>query len=155
MTPAQRDAKRAWDREYARTHLEENRRRAREWGRQHRARARARHRVWRRAKPEQFLDIRRRRRARKRLAGNRFLTAAQWAEILWHHDYVCYYCGVSGKLTQDHQTPICRGGEHTVENVVPACLVCNRTKARQTTAEFLAVLGVTPAVLDAALEAML
>jgi len=60
---------------------------------------------------------------------NSTLTHDQWQEILKAYDYKCAYCGTSKKkLTQDHIIPISKGGEHTVQNVIPACMRCNREK---------------------------
>jgi len=40
----------------------------------------------------------------------------------------CAYCGREKELTQDHFIPISKGGEYTVNNIVPACLSCNTSK---------------------------
>lgn len=60
------------------------------------------------------------------------LTRAEWGEILAQHDNRCSYCGVefseSLQPTMDHVVPICRGGGHTKENLVPACRPCNTRK---------------------------
>jgi len=47
--------------------------------------------------------------------------------------YTCQYCGKETRqLTLDHVIPRYRGGEHTWENVVSACILCNRRKAGRT-----------------------
>ncbi len=53
---------------------------------------------------------------------------------VFHRDnYTCQYCGQeSRELTLDHVIPRYRGGEHTWENVVSACIPCNRHKAGRT-----------------------
>jgi len=60
------------------------------------------------------------------------LTADQWSAILAKHDFCCAYCGkpFSKELpaTQDHVTPLSKGGHHTADNVVPACKPCNSGK---------------------------
>jgi 5-methylcytosine-specific restriction endonuclease McrA len=51
--------------------------------------------------------------------------------ILARDQYTCQYCGaqpVKGQLTLDHVVPRSRGGEHTWENVVAACIPCNQRK---------------------------
>ena len=80
--------------------------------------------------PEQWLEYGSRRRARKKGAPRNDLTAAQWHEIQVAYDHRCVYCGkrVKGHLTQDHLTPLSKGGSHTVSNIVPACGRCNRKK---------------------------
>jgi 5-methylcytosine-specific restriction endonuclease McrA len=38
---------------------------------------------------------------------------------------------VCGTLTQDHVTAVSRGGEHSADNVVPACRSCNSRKSNR------------------------
>jgi 5-methylcytosine-specific restriction endonuclease McrA len=53
----------------------------------------------------------------------------QWLELLEEYDYRCAYCGESNiLLQQDHVCPISRGGNHTKQNIVPACISCNSSK---------------------------
>lgn len=57
-------------------------------------------------------------------------------EIFKRDRYKCQYCGRESKqLTLDHVMPRFRGGEHTWENVVSACVNCNRIKAGRTPRE--------------------
>jgi 5-methylcytosine-specific restriction endonuclease McrA len=68
-------------------------------------------------------------RRRSRFIGIRSdLTARQWAEIKAIYSHRCAYCGERKPLTQDHITPISKGGEHTASNIVPACQSCNSRK---------------------------
>ena len=54
-------------------------------------------------------------------------------EIFNRDKYTCQYCGKQTRqLTLDHVIPRYRGGEHTWENVVSACVACNRRKAGKT-----------------------
>lgn len=57
-------------------------------------------------------------------------TAAQWKDMQAHYKHCCVYCGkrAKGKLTQDHITPLAKGGNHTKANIVPACKSCNSRK---------------------------
>ena len=51
-------------------------------------------------------------------------------EIFNRDKYMCQYCGSQGReLTLDHVIPRYRGGSHSWENVVSACIPCNRKKA--------------------------
>ena len=51
-------------------------------------------------------------------------------EIFNRDSYTCQYCGKKTyQLTLDHVIPRYRGGQHTWENVVSACVPCNRRKA--------------------------
>jgi 5-methylcytosine-specific restriction endonuclease McrA len=57
-------------------------------------------------------------------------------EIFNRDHYTCQYCGKeTHQLTLDHVIPRYRGGEHTWENVVSACVPCNRHKAGRTPKE--------------------
>ena len=57
-------------------------------------------------------------------------------EVFGRDQHACQYCGkVSRQLTLDHVVPRYRGGEHTWENVVSACVPCNRRKAGATPKE--------------------
>ena len=57
-------------------------------------------------------------------------------EIFNRDHYTCQYCGKqSRQLTLDHVIPRYRGGQHTWENVVSACVACNRRKAGRTPKE--------------------
>ena len=57
-------------------------------------------------------------------------------EVFNRDRYICQYCGRESKeLTLDHVIPRRRGGEHDWENVVTACIPCNRRKAGRTPAE--------------------
>ena len=57
-------------------------------------------------------------------------------EVFNRDQYTCQYCGKkTHQLTIDHVLPRHRGGEHTWENVVSACVSCNRRKAGKTPTE--------------------
>ncbi len=57
-------------------------------------------------------------------------------EVFNRDRYACQYCGKEAKqLTLDHIIPRYRGGEHIWENVVSACIACNRRKAGRTPKE--------------------
>ncbi len=57
-------------------------------------------------------------------------------EIFARDGYICQYCGeFGGDLTVDHVIPRSRGGEHTWENVVTACRLCNHRKGGKTLQE--------------------
>jgi len=57
-------------------------------------------------------------------------------EVFKRDQYTCQYCGrETRQLTLDHVIPRHRGGQHTWENVVGACVPCNRRKAGRTPQE--------------------
>lgn len=56
---------------------------------------------------------------------------------IFHRDHnTCQYCGKTGiSLTIDHVIPRGQKGQHTWENLVAACIPCNRRKAGRTPEE--------------------
>lgn len=57
-------------------------------------------------------------------------------EVFLRDRHTCQYCGQQPReLTLDHVKPRRHGGEHTWENVVSACIPCNRRKAARTPTE--------------------
>jgi len=68
-------------------------------------------------------------------------TRTEWIEKFQQCGCKCYYCETPLTLNQaekEHKTPICRGGDDSIENIVPACTPCNRLKAWRTESEFYA-----------------
>ena len=57
-------------------------------------------------------------------------------EIFLRDRHTCQYCGQQTRdLTLDHVIPRRQEGDHTWENIVSACIPCNRRKAGRTPAE--------------------
>jgi 5-methylcytosine-specific restriction endonuclease McrA len=51
-------------------------------------------------------------------------------EVFNRDQFTCQYCGKETRqLTLDHIIPRHRGGEHTWDNIVSACVSCNHRKA--------------------------
>ena len=66
----------------------------------------------------------------------RFQKRLTRTEVFNRDHFRCQYCGrESRELTLDHIVPRFRGGKHTWENVVSACIPCNRKKAGGTPQE--------------------
>ena len=89
--------------------------------------------AWQKANPEREQERRKRGKIARRLRNQENpvndLTIAQWREILIVFGYRCAYCNRKmQRLTQDHITPLSKGGPHTMSNVVPACRSCNSKK---------------------------
>ncbi len=107
--------------QYANRDIEADRQRRRDWAAENPDKVRAHH---------------KRRKAFIRGAAISDLTAAQWRRIKDYFDNRCVYCPAdcqdcidhTHELTQDHLIPLSQGGNHTVSNVVPACLRCNCSK---------------------------
>ena len=69
------------------------------------------------------------------------ITFDEWINKLREHGLSCHYCHVTltvKRITVDHQTPLSRGGLHHIDNIVPACINCNRLKHTQSADDFIA-----------------
>lgn len=79
-----------------------------------------------------------RRKARNNVEND--LTPSQWAAVkeVWAGgEQVCAYCGdPTPHPERDHVQPISDGGDTTAENIVPACMSCNRKKNDKTVSEW-------------------
>lgn len=60
-----------------------------------------------------------------------------WPSMLAVYAGMCAYCGVRRADSIDHVIPLSRGGPHTTENVIPACVSCNASKNNKTALEFI------------------
>lgn len=57
-------------------------------------------------------------------------------EVFNRDRFTCQYCGrESRELTLDHVVPRSRGGQHSWENLVSACIPCNHRKGERVPAE--------------------
>lgn len=73
--------------------------------------------------------------------GISFLTRDQWHALVAEHHSRCFYCGEQySVLWQDHLIPRARGGDDSLDNIVPACRRCNILKRDRTAEEFFAYL---------------
>jgi 5-methylcytosine-specific restriction endonuclease McrA len=124
--------KRACAARWAKANKEEKARRAKADRTRHRERIRAQQAAWRRTHPlHEYLRSSTSQFKRKALlsAAPVTLTREHWIETLEVFGHRCAYCLRAGlPLAQDHVIAISRGGEHTQDNVVPACKSCNSKK---------------------------
>lgn len=92
--------------------------------------ARAYTRLWRNKNPERVRIYDHNKHAKRRASiKTGTLSKSQWDEIVSRHKGRCFYCDTSKeKLTKDHFVPLAKGGNHSAENIVPACLSCNCRK---------------------------
>ena len=65
---------------------------------------------------------------RRILTDKNKITNAEWLEALERFNYACAYCGSTSNLSMDHVVPVSKGGQNTVDNLIPACISCNSTK---------------------------
>lgn len=144
------EARRAYGREWMRRNAEKAREAVRRWRAAHPEQKREReHRyyllhqdatrtrvvAWQAANPERVRAIRHRRRAREVAAEGSF-TSREWLELVERHGWRCAYRGEGGPLQPDHRTPLSRGGTNFIENILPACRLCNLRKHTMTEEEF-------------------
>lgn len=103
---------------------------SRVWYAKNSAKAYAKVKAWAQANPERVAEHHRKRRACKANAPTNDFTASQWISLQIAFNHRCAYCGrrCKGRLTQDHVTPLSKGGAHTAANIVPACKSCNSKK---------------------------
>ena len=96
----------------------------------HPERASASEKKWRQSNHEKVNSFAKTRRSRKANAPVNDFTHTQWVALQMAFDHRCAYCGIRAKahLTQDHITPLSKGGSHTLSNIVPACKSCNSKK---------------------------
>lgn len=112
----------------------------RKWRAKNRAKARLFTRNWSRNNPAASKAACERRRAR--LNGVECtLTTVEWLALIEAWGRRCAYCRGEGRLTKDHVVPISKGGGHTMDNVVPACMPCNAAKGDRELGEFVSEHG--------------
>lgn len=64
----------------------------------------------------------------------------EWKQVLKDQGYLCFYCQCflgDSNTSRDHKIPLCRGGSNGIENIVAACLTCNKRKRHMTAEEFI------------------
>lgn len=69
------------------------------------------------------------------------LTSKDLKELIKLSKGKCFYCGMKKKLSLDHIVPISKGGSHTKDNVVMACISCNSSKGAKDPFHFAASRG--------------
>ena len=158
-----RDCRRAYSRAWNKAHADSELARARKYRKENRAaqadrsrkcmaRLRAtdpdyykRLRVWRSENKDKVREMDARKRAKRHRGSAGDFTVRDWRQlkIIWGNR--CAYCGKeSHRLTRDHMTPLVRGGEHVVSNIVPACSFCNGQKNNKTVEEYYQWLETNP-----------
>ena len=69
--------------------------------------------------------------------GSKWLTKVRRRRIYARDGHRCVYCGkLAERLTLDHVIPRCQGGTHATENLITACMECNRSRGNTPIAEF-------------------
>lgn len=52
----------------------------------------------------------------------------EWRARVEEFDARCGYCNEKCVIEMDHFRPLSKGGDHTLDNVIPACQACNAKK---------------------------
>lgn len=55
-------------------------------------------------------------------------TEEEWENVLKEFDYKCAYCGEEDDLEKEHFIPVSKDGSYTIDNIIPSCKRCNRSK---------------------------
>lgn len=142
----------AWNKEWQKNNREKSREIKKRYVERHKARLNkyyrdryaadpARHNAivkrWAEANPENRQVRNHRRRMKIKNNGRCDLTAQEWQSRLQEFNFHCAYCHLPfDNLEIEHMIPIAKGGEHTLENVVPACRSCNANKHAKTLVEY-------------------
>jgi 5-methylcytosine-specific restriction endonuclease McrA len=71
-----------------------------------------------------------RRRSLERSVASSF-TVEDWTRCKESFDNKCAYCNKEGELQQEHFISLTRGGEYTINNIIPACKSCNCSKCNR------------------------
>lgn len=141
-----RDARRAYNKKYRLEHLQELRAKERERGRKKYAEDPRKvldyYQAWRKRNLQRARGYARISKNQRRAAsaGTHF-TLRQWLTLLDAHHGRCGYCGSTERIEADHRIPLCRGGTNSIDNILPACISCNRRKHSKTEEEFRALLA--------------
>lgn len=117
--------------EYTRRYYQENKEKVSQYQKQcrenNREKFNERNRKWCRKNPEK-IKARGQRRKAKKIGLIATLTDKQWEQIKQYFNNRCAYCGKELDLQQDHFIPLSKGGEYTINNIIPACRSCNASK---------------------------
>lgn len=111
----------------------------RELGRKRDAKRADKKKAWRQNNVESCRVYSRNKHAKRKVAINATaekITPKDWYGIVAMYQGCCYYCGTKTKMTMEHMIPLSKGGSHSKDNIVPACMPCNRKKHANDNYEF-------------------
>jgi 5-methylcytosine-specific restriction endonuclease McrA len=84
---------------------------------------------YREQNPDRAVVWDQRKRAKRKAAPGVGINKDEWKAIKDKYKNHCVYCMKPFKrLTMDHVVPLAKGGEHSPDNIVPACKPCNNSK---------------------------
>lgn len=82
---------------------------------------------WARNNPDKCKAKRHRREAKLRKLPYNY-TEKDWERTVAYFKTACAYCGEEKSLEHEHFIPLSKGGEYTINNIIPACASCNSSK---------------------------
>lgn len=124
---AHKEEKRQRDKLYKENHKEESKKYQKLYREEHREKANQyRKKYQREHKGITRRQWQKRRSLEKEIAAT--LTVSQWENIKSDFNNRCAYCGKESPLEQEHFIPLTKGGEYTINNIIPACKSCNSGK---------------------------
>lgn len=137
---AHSEERKAYNRKYHTANAESERLYRRQRRLKNLAHERARAAAWAKSNPtrKRELDSIADSRRRARILGAKVndFTRQQWRDMLEQYGHRCAYCGRKfDQLQKDHIIPLSKGGDHTAQNIAPACGTCNKVKKDRTLAD--------------------
>ena len=84
--------------------------------RNYRVKNKDKHRIWRAERKSRLKNLESR------------YSEKDWKNVKKEFGYKCCYCGQRKALTQDHFIALSKGGEYTINNIIPSCQSCNTSK---------------------------
>src|SRR6266568_476953 len=92
--------------------------------------------TWRKRNPEKQAANNLRRKAARQSADICRVTGRDLIRLVHRYRGLCAYCGTRPYRHFDHVIPLCRGGRHSIGNLLPACVTCNLTKGPRLLADW-------------------
>jgi hypothetical protein len=114
-------------REYRKTHKEYFNQSSKKYRDKNKESVYKRNKKYKQQNREKYINYDKKRESRKRDLPATYMTE-QWEKTKQYFGDKCAYCGKKRELTQDHFIPLSKGGEYTVNNIIPACQWCNASK---------------------------
>ena len=136
---AQRNASNRWKREN-KAHVSQY---AARWAADHRAERSVYNHDYGQANHDRVLERSRKRRAIS-YGKSAFFTEEEFQAKFESLGRRCFYCKrplAFSEATRDHYIPLTKGGDDSIDNIVPACANCNSHKRNKMPDEFISALG--------------
>lgn len=115
-------------RKWQSSHSELKKQTQKEWNKNNSEKFRMYSSEWKKRNPEKYLIYKRNREVRIINAPGNGWSVQEEKQLKKDYLFRCAYCGKISKLTMDHVISINQGGEHSINNIVPACKSCNCSK---------------------------